>query len=159
MFGGNVSCDRRHHLTDLVQIQYLWSSCKYPVFFCLPLKIRVVHIKNVKCWFSQKKWLNPVAARCKLVWLAVISWKNAMHFTIQFFYFSCKTTPLLGNWKHPHKYNRKGQPRWFHGYHTRHWIRGSLVQTRPGPMDFFSEGENPEYDFLWKGSKAVGPVS
>ena len=23
----------------------------------------------------------------------------------------------------------------------------------------FSECENPEYDFLWKGSKAVGPVS
>ena len=23
----------------------------------------------------------------------------------------------------------------------------------------FSERKNPEYDFLWKGSKAVGPVS
>ena len=33
-----------------------------------------------------------------------------------------------------HKIRR---PRWSHGYHTRHWIRGSWVQTRPGSMDFF----------------------
>ena len=32
------------------------------------------------------------------------------------------------------------------------------VQTWPGSMDF-SERKNPEYDFLRKGSKAVGPVS
>ena len=30
--------------------------------------------------------------------------------------------------------------------------------TRPGSMDF-TEHKNPEYDFLRKGSKAVGPVS
>ena len=29
------------------------------------------------------------------------------------------------------------RPRWSRGYHTRHWIRGSRVQTRPGSMDFF----------------------
>ena len=40
-------------------------------------------------------------------------------------------------------------------YHTRLRIRGSWVQW-PGSMDF-SERKNPEYDFLWKGSKAVGP--
>ena len=28
------------------------------------------------------------------------------------------------------------RPRWSRGYHTRHWIRGSRVQTRPGAMDF-----------------------
>ena len=44
------------------------------------------------------------------------------------------------------------------GYHTRHGIRGSRVQTRPGSMDF-SERENPEYDFLTKGSKALAAVS
>ena len=49
------------------------------------------------------------------------------------------------------------RPRWSSGYHTYHWIRGSRVQTRPGLMDF-SERKNPEYDFLWKGSKAIGPV-
>ena len=27
--------------------------------------------------------------------------------------------------------------RWSRGYHTHHKIRGSLVQTRPGSMDFF----------------------
>ena len=45
--------------------------------------------------------------------------------------------------------------RWYPGYHTRHWIRGSWVQTWPGSMDFF-ERKNPEYDFLRKGSKAHG---
>ena len=30
--------------------------------------------------------------------------------------------------------------------------------TGLGSLDF-SERKNPEYDFLWKGSKAVGPVS
>ena len=49
------------------------------------------------------------------------------------------------------------RPRWSHGYHTRHWIRGSRVQTWPGSR-IFSERKNPEYDFLRKGSKAVGPV-
>ena len=44
------------------------------------------------------------------------------------------------------------------GYHTRHWIRVSQVQTRPGLMDF-SERKNPEYDFIPKGSKTVGPMS
>ena len=28
------------------------------------------------------------------------------------------------------------QPRWSSGYHTRLWIRGSRVRSRPGPMDF-----------------------
>ena len=51
-----------------------------------------------------------------------------------------------------------GRPRWSRGYHTRHGTRGSRVQTRPGSMDF-SEHKNPEYDFLRKGSKAMGPVS
>ena len=48
--------------------------------------------------------------------------------------------------------------RWSRGYHTRHWIRGSRVQTQPGSMDF-SERKNLEYDVLRKGSKAMGPVS
>ena len=35
-------------------------------------------------------------------------------------------------------------------------VRGSI----PAGVDgFFSESKNPEYDFLRKGSKAVGPVS
>ena len=29
------------------------------------------------------------------------------------------------------------RPQWSRGYHTRHWIRGSRVQTRTGSMDFF----------------------
>ena len=48
------------------------------------------------------------------------------------------------------------RPQWFSGHHTRHWIRRSRVQTRPGWMDF-SEHKNPQYDFLRKGSKAIGP--
>ena len=28
-------------------------------------------------------------------------------------------------------------PLWSRGYHIRHWIRGSRVQTRPGSMDSF----------------------
>ena len=39
-------------------------------------------------------------------------------------------------------------PRWSRGCHTRHWIRGSRFQTRPGSMDFFQSVKNPEYDFL-----------
>ena len=39
------------------------------------------------------------------------------------------------------------------GYRTLHWIRGSRFQTRPGSSDF-SERQNPEYDFLRKGSKS-----
>ena len=42
------------------------------------------------------------------------------------------------------------------GYHTRHWIRRSRVQTRRGRW-ILSERQNPEYDFLRKGSKAVRP--
>ena len=49
-------------------------------------------------------------------------------------------------------------PRLSRGYHTRHWIRSSRVQTRPGSMDF-SERKNPKYNFLQKGSKAVAPMS
>ena len=37
-------------------------------------------------------------------------------------------------------------------------VQGFKLQTRPGSMDF-SERKNPEYDFLRKGSKAMGPVS
>ena len=50
------------------------------------------------------------------------------------------------------------RPRSSSGYHTRLWIRGSRVRTRPGSMDFFQSVKNL-YDFLRKGSKAVGPVS
>ena len=52
----------------------------------------------------------------------------------------------------------QSRPRWSSGYHTRFWIRGSRVRSRPGSM-YFSERKNHEYDFLRKGSKAVGPVS
>ena len=31
----------------------------------------------------------------------------------------------------------KSQSLWSRGYHTRHWIRGSWDQTRPGSMGFF----------------------
>ena len=48
--------------------------------------------------------------------------------------------------------------RWPSGYHTHLWIRGSRVQTRAGFDGFFSDRKNPEYDFLRKGSKAVGPL-
>ena len=34
---------------------------------------------------------------------------------------------------------------------------GSEVRSRPGSIDF-SESKNADYDFLRKGSKAVGPV-
>ena len=37
-------------------------------------------------------------------------------------------------------------------------IRGLRVQTQPGSMDFL-ERKKPEHDFLWKGSKAMGPMS
>ena len=47
------------------------------------------------------------------------------------------------------------RPRWSRGSYTRHWIRGSWVQTRW----IFSERKNPEYDFLRKGRKAVRPLS
>ena len=30
----------------------------------------------------------------------------------------------------------KSRPRWSSGYHTRLWIRGSRVRSRPGSMDF-----------------------
>ena len=43
------------------------------------------------------------------------------------------------------------------GFTPSHRIRGLRVQTWPGSMDF--SHKNPEYDFLRKGSKAVGPVS
>ena len=49
------------------------------------------------------------------------------------------------------------RPRWSRSYHTRHWIRGSGVQTRPGSM-YFLERKNHEYDLLRKGSTAVGLV-
>ena len=49
------------------------------------------------------------------------------------------------------------RPQWSRGYHTRHWIRGSRVQTQPELVDF-SERKNPENDFLQKGSKAMGPA-
>ena len=44
------------------------------------------------------------------------------------------------------------------------WLSYSPLDPRftgsnpAGSMDF-SERKYPEYDFLWKGSKAVGPVS
>ena len=49
-------------------------------------------------------------------------------------------------------------PRWSSGYHTRHQIRGSRIQTRAGSINF-SERKNPEDDFLLKGSKTAGLVS
>ena len=51
-----------------------------------------------------------------------------------------------------------GPSRWSSGYRTRQWIRGLRVQIRSGRW-IFSERKNPEYDFLRKGSKAVGLVS
>ena len=45
------------------------------------------------------------------------------------------------------------------------WLSYSLLDPRfastnpAGVNGFFSERKNPEYDFLQKGSKAVGPVS
>ena len=39
-------------------------------------------------------------------------------------------------------------------------IGSEVCGFKPGQGDgFFSERKNPEYDFLRKGSKAVGPVS
>jgi hypothetical protein len=38
------------------------------------------------------------------------------------------------------------------------WYPSLRVQTRPKPSDFFG-CKNPQHVFLWKGSKAVGPVS
>ena len=49
--------------------------------------------------------------------------------------------------------NHSVDPRWSSCYHSRLWIRGSRVRSRPGD-GFFSERKNPEYDFLRKGSKA-----
>ena len=34
-----------------------------------------------------------------------------------------------------------------------------FVGSNPAEVKFFSECENPEYDFLWKGSKAMVPMS
>ena len=44
------------------------------------------------------------------------------------------------------------------------WLSYSPLDPRfagsiPAGLDEFSERKNPEYDFLRKGSKAVGPVS
>ena len=64
-------------------------------------------------------------------------------------YFWIKQIPLL-----PYSGSRI---RWSSGYHTRLWIRGSQVRSWPGSI--FSEHKNPEYDFLRKGSKAMGAVS
>ena len=33
--------------------------------------------------------------------------------------------------------NNNSRPEWSRDYHTRHWIRDSRVQTRPGSMDLF----------------------
>jgi hypothetical protein len=38
------------------------------------------------------------------------------------------------------------------------WFPRSRVQTRLKPSDFFGR-KNPQHAFLWKGSKAVSPVS
>ena len=37
------------------------------------------------------------------------------------------------------KYLSLGRSRWSSVYHTRHWIRGSRVQTRSGSSGFFRE--------------------
>ena len=53
------------------------------------------------------KKFNPLDATGQVVWLAG-QLENARHFAIYFVHFSsCKTTPLWGSWKHPHKYQRK----------------------------------------------------
>ena len=60
--------------------------------------------------------------------------------------------------KGPREEDAIGRPRWSRGYHTRYWIGGSRVQTRPERW-IFSKRKNPEYEFLRKGSKAVNPLS
>ena len=35
-------------------------------------------------------------------------------------------------------FSSSGLPQWSRGYHTRHWIRGSRVQTRPGSINFLT---------------------
>ena len=68
---------------------------------------------------------------------------------------------LRQDWTRSQLSEREGReatsPRCSSSY-TRHWIRGSRIETRPGSMDF-SERKNPESDFLRKGSKVAGPVS
>ena len=57
--------------------------------------------------------------------------------------FGAKRDEITGQWRKLHNaklhafYSSPNRPRWSHGYHTRHWIRGSRVQTQPVSMDFF----------------------
>ena len=46
------------------------------------------------------------------------------------------------------------RPRWSSGYHTRLWIRGSRVRSRPGSMGF-SERKNPSEGKWSRGSRVV----
>ena len=48
------------------------------------------------------------------------------------------------------------QPQWLSYSHLDPRFAGSILAGVDG---FFSESKNPEYDFLQKGSKAMGPVS
>ena len=83
---------------------------------------------------------------CKKRHRNIESLKRFLRKVTAFFQLMCCVIQLMSG----HKDLRR--PRWSSGYHTRLWIRGSRVTSRPGC-------KNPECDFLRKESKAVGPVS
>ena len=83
-------------------------------------------------WFRSKtrfKWANPLQ-RLRIIWEQTIPREEVTCWT-------CHSKPEHLYLREVRNDKTKRRPWWSSGYLTRLWIRGSLVQIRPGSMDFF----------------------
>ena len=96
---------------------------------------------------KQQEAAVPIKSLVKLQpWFLSLRWKTCLRQNCSLGSCSCSEGPAL--WQNTLMMMMMmmmmiSRPRWSSGYHTRHWIRGSRVQTRPGSMDF-SERKTPE---------------
>ena len=111
----------------------------------LPLDLRGQFLLNYNNFVYSENTISEHMAIFK------VNIQNFFRFCIHFFNFKLYYFEIGNSAQY-----RARRLRWSRGYHTRHWTRGSRVLTRAWSMDFL-ERKSPEYDFLRKGSKAVGP--
>ena len=119
----------------------------------------------------RKQWkaTTPIKSLVKLQpWFLSLRWKTYLWQNCSLGFSACSEGPAFGQntlmmitglqhfmMKFPQNNEMLATPV-VQCYHTLLWIRGSWVRSWPGTMDF-SERKIPEYDFLWKGSKARVP--
>ena len=140
----------RIQLDKLTVSMDLFIRCRFAWYFDLNAAIDGIDIDVFCCTYSEP--LTIFVILCDIWGKFVIQFVcDCCNFTEVFW--QCATLCGFIDYRFS-ILNIQRRPRWSSGYHTHLWIRRSRVRHGQGRW-IFSEPKN----FLWKGSKAVGPMS